>query len=173
MLPILSTEEGSFSVILGGGFGWLTAQHGLAIDNLVEVRVERATALCVPNISSFIGHFDHCIWRNSDRECNHKRRSLLGSTGGRRKLWSRHQLRPQAASAASVRVRRSCDLSSLHARPCSLSSRRVAQYSIAISQCQFGICTGTRWECRNYRHSRLPWWRGRRKESLQTNFRSR
>ena len=38
--PVLSTDEKFFSVILGGGYGGFTAQHGLAIDNLVEVRVE-------------------------------------------------------------------------------------------------------------------------------------
>ena len=70
LLPILSAEEGFFSVILGGGFGWLTAQHGLAIDNVVEVRVEQCACFEVPDNFSFIGHLGHCIWRNSDREFN-------------------------------------------------------------------------------------------------------
>jgi hypothetical protein len=39
--------HGIQSLLLGGGFGFLTGQHGLVIDNLLQVRPLHARPRCI------------------------------------------------------------------------------------------------------------------------------
>jgi hypothetical protein len=49
------------SLLLGGGFGYLTGQHGLVIDNLLQVRHSLVTALQYLD-NSYGGHYCYREW---------------------------------------------------------------------------------------------------------------
>jgi len=55
------------SLLLGGGFGFLTGQHGLVIDNLLRVRhffLSHLNALQYLD-ESYVGYYCHGEWDHS------------------------------------------------------------------------------------------------------------
>jgi hypothetical protein len=62
---MIAMTHGIQSLLLGGGFGFLTGQHGLVIDNLLQARYHhlslRQTALCHIN-NSYVGFCRYREW---------------------------------------------------------------------------------------------------------------
>ena len=50
------------SLLLGGGFGFLTGQHGLVIDNLVQVRHSFLPECVAVFDKLYVGYYCHSEW---------------------------------------------------------------------------------------------------------------
>jgi hypothetical protein len=92
------------SLLLGGGFGFLTGQHGLVIDNLLQVR-----SLASPDRlsdDSYIGYYRYREWDDSHAERVRKCGLVLGNPRRRFKFWCLHGVCPQTAPPAPHCFRR-------------------------------------------------------------------
>ena len=53
------------SLLLGGGYGYLTGQHGLVIDNLLQVRHSPYLTALQYLDKSYVGYYCHREWDRS------------------------------------------------------------------------------------------------------------